>query len=76
MDANIFVLLERDGSDTHFHGCVAIPKGKDESDVARIYSAVMDTGDEWNYDDIHEALSKEGFTRIPARQFWEDQAIR
>lgn len=74
-DAKQFVLLERDGSDVYFHGCVTIPEGKTDADVARIYQAVMYSGDEeWNYDDILTALALEGFERIPAATFWESQA--
>jgi len=73
-DAKQFVLLDRDGSDVFFHGCVTIPKGKDDADVARIYRAVAEAKEDWNYDDILDALKAEGFKYVPAAQFWEDSA--
>ena len=73
-DAKQFVLLERDGRDVYFHGAVKIPEGKDDADVARIYRSVMDSSEEWNYDDIIQALGAEGFEYVPSAQFWEHEA--
>jgi hypothetical protein len=73
-DAVQFVLLERDGHEIYFHGCVTIPPGRDERDVARIYRTVMESSEEWNYDDIHKALAAEGFHYVPSAKFWEHDA--
>jgi hypothetical protein len=78
MDAKQFALMEEDGGEVYFHGCYSIPEGKDETDVARIYRAVMDAeypNDEaWTYDDIKAALENEGFEYVPTAQFWEHNA--
>lgn len=72
---SVLFLREKDGNDTYYHGAYLIPEQLTpqaaDLTVSKIYDRITKTVEDWNYDDIHEQMRKQGFTQIDLR-FWDE----
>lgn len=78
-DRPVVLLRELWEGETWDHGVFLGPVGLSGDEALKIVDAVFKAvvaadREEWNYDDVHDALKTDGFIQIEAAEWWEPGA--